>query len=131
MKDVCEYLKKAGFYYLATVEGDQPKVRPFGTAHIFENKLYFQTGKSKPVAAQIAKNPKVSISAMADQGSWLRIEATAVQDDRIEARKSMLDAYPALRDRYNENDGKSVVYYLKDASASIESFTAAPKTYKF
>jgi len=130
MKQVCDFLKQAGTYYLATVEGDQPRVRPFGTAHIFEDKLYIQTGKSKPVAKQIAANPKVEICAMAGD-EWIRVTGTLVEDDRVEARKSMLDAYPSLRNMYNENDGNTAVYYLKDATAVIASFSHAPETIKF
>lgn len=130
MEKVCRFLKEAGTYYLATVEGDQPRVRPFGTAHIYNGKLYIQTGKKKPVSHQIAANPKVELCAFKD-GTWLRVEATLVEDDTVAARKSMLDAYPELRSMYDENDGNSQVFYLKDATAVFSSFTAAPVTVKF
>jgi len=130
MNKVCEFLKAAGTYYLATVEGDQPRVRPFGTAHIFEGKLYIQTGKSKPVAQQLAANPKVEICAFKD-GVWLRVAAELVEDDRVEARKSMLDAYPSLRNMYDENDGNTHVLYMKNATATFSSFTAPAKVVKF
>ena len=128
MEKVCEYLKKAGTYYIATVDGDQPHVRPFGTVNIFDGKLYIQTGKSKDVAKQIAKNNKVEISAMADQGTWIRLSGKLVEDDRREARVAMLDAYPELKAMYNPDDGNTVVYYLTDATATFCSFTAAPET---
>lgn len=130
MEKVYEFLKNAGTYYLATVEGDQPRVRPFGTVNLFEGKLYIQTGKVKPVAKQIAANPKSEICAFTD-GTWLRVACSLVEDDRTEARKSMLDAYPNLRAMYDENDGNTVVYYLADAEATFSSFTAAPETVKF
>ncbi|MCQ2604453.1 MAG: pyridoxamine 5'-phosphate oxidase family protein [Spirochaetia bacterium] len=130
MEKVCRFLKEAGTYYLATVEGDQPRVRPFGTAHIYNGKLYIQTGKKKPVSHQIAANPKVELCAFKD-GTWLRVEATLVEDDTVAARKSMLDAYPELRSMYDENDGNSQVFYLKDATAVFSSFTATPVTVKF
>jgi uncharacterized pyridoxamine 5'-phosphate oxidase family protein len=130
MTEVYEFLKNSKTYYLATVDGDQPKVRPFGTAHVFENKLYIQTGRVKPVAKQMLANPKIAISAM-DNGKWLRIEAEAVEDNRIEAIRSMLDAYPNLRDRYKEDDGNTVVFYLKNATATISSFTEPAKTISF
>lgn len=130
MQRVCDFLKKAGTYYLATVEGDQPRVRPFGTAHIFEGKLYIQTGKVKPTAKQIAANPKVEICAMSG-GEWIRVTGKLVEDDRVEARKSMLDAYPSLRKMYDENDGNTVVYYFKDATAVISAFTHEPEIIKF
>lgn len=130
MQRVCDFLKKAGTYYLATVEGDQPRVRPFGTAHVFEGKLYIQTGKVKPTAKQIAANPRVEICAMSGD-EWIRVTGTLVEDDRVEARKSMLDAYPSLRKMYDENDGNTVVYYFKDATAVISSFAHAPETIRF
>ena len=125
MQRVRDFLHKAGVYFLATVDGDQPEVRPFGTAEIFEGKLYIQTGHVKPVARQIAANPKVAICAY-DGHEWLRITATLVEDPRVEIKKAMLDAYPNLRSMYNENDGNTAVYYLKDAKATFSSFTSAP-----
>ena len=130
MKRVYDYLRAADTYYLATVEGDQPRVRPFGTINIFEEKLYIQTGKIKPVSKQIATNPKVEICACKD-GTWLRVTGELVEDDRVEARKAMLDAYPNLRGMYDENDGNTQVLYLKDATATFSSFTAAPETMEF
>ena len=130
MERVCKFLKDAGTYYLATVDGEQPRVRPFGTAHIFEGKLYIQTGKSKDVSKQLAANPKAEICAFKD-GEWLRVAGTLVEDDSTEARKSMLDAYPSLRSMYNENDGNTQVFYFKDASATFSSFTKAPETVNF
>ena len=127
MKRVYDFLKAADTYYLATVEGDQPRVRPFGTVNIYEGKLYIQTGKVKPVSKQIAANPKVEICAYKD-GSWLRVAGALVEDGRVEARKAMLDAYPNLRSMYDENDGNTPVLYFKDAVATFSSFTAAPET---
>ena len=123
MQRVRDFLHETGFYFLATVDGDQPQVRPFGTAEIFEGKLYIQTGHVKPVARQIAANPKVAICAYNGK-EWLRVNATLVEDPRVEIKKAMLDAYPTLRSMYNENDGNTAVYYLKDAKATISSFTA-------
>jgi uncharacterized pyridoxamine 5'-phosphate oxidase family protein len=130
MQEVYEFLKKCGTYYLATVEGDQPRVRPFGTVHIFEDKLYIQTGKSKDVSKQIRKNNKIEICAM-DGGEWIRVQALAVEDDRVKAKQSMLDAYPNLKSRYSATDDNTQVLYLKNAVATIASFTYAPKVIKF
>lgn len=130
MKRVCEFLKKAGVYYLATTEGDQPRVRPFGTVHIFEDKLYIQMGKVKNVSKQIAQNPKVEICAFQD-GVWLRVAGELVEDDRFEAKKAMLDAYPHLRGMYDENDGNTQVLYFKDAVATFSSFTAPAEEVRF
>ena len=130
MQEIYEFLKQAETYYLATVEGDQPRVRPFGTAHIFEDKLYIQTGLKNDVARQMAANPKVELCAMSG-GKWLRISAEAVHDPRIEAQQSMLDAYPSLQGMYKAGDGNSAVYYLKNAVATFSSFTEPPKTVRF
>ncbi|MCD8342847.1 MAG: pyridoxamine 5'-phosphate oxidase family protein [Oscillospiraceae bacterium] len=130
MERVCQFLKDAQVYYLATVEGDQPRVRPFGTAHIFEGKLYIQTGRTKDCAKQIAANPKVEVCAFKD-GVWLRLAGTLVDDDRVEAKKSLLDAYPSLQDRYSAEDHNTQVLYFKDAPATFSSFTAPPETGKF
>ena len=130
MERVCDFLKTAGAYYLATVEGDQPRVRPFGTAHIFEGKLYIQTGKCKPVSKQIMENPKVELCAFKD-GAWVRVAGELVEDDRVEARKSMLDAYSELRAMYDENDGNTQVFYLKNAVATFSSFGGEPEVVYF
>ena len=129
MERVYEFLKTAHTYYLATVEGDQPRVRPFGTALLFEGKLYIQTGKIKEVSKQLMKNTKAEICCMLD-GKWLRIAGKLILDERIEAQKSMLDAYPNLRGMYAEGDGNTAVFYFEDATATIYSFTEPPETFK-
>ncbi len=130
MQEVYDFLKKCRTYFIATVEGDQPRVRPFGTYHIFENKLYIQTGKSKDVSKQMKKNPKIEICGL-NEGQWIRIQAIAVEDDRVEAKQSLLDAYPSLKNRYSATDNNCQVLYLKNAVATISSFTNAPKVIKF
>ena len=130
MQKVIDFLKSAEVYYLATVDGDQPRVRPFGTAHVFEDKLYIQTGKVKDVSKQILANPKVEICAFKD-GTWLRIAGELVEDDRLEAKQSMLDAYPSLQSMYKADDGNTEVFYFKDATATFASFTSAPEVVKF
>lgn len=130
MKRVYDFLKKADVYYLATAEGDQPRVRPFGTVNEFEGKLYIQTGKVKPVSHQIAENPKVEICAFT-KGAWIRISCELVEDDRFEAKKSMLDAYPNLRGMYDENDGNTQVFYMQNVTAVFSAFGKAPETVTF
>ena len=130
MQRVVDFLKAANTYYLATVDGDQPRVRPFGTAHVFEGKLYIQTGKVKDVSKQIHANPKVEICAFKD-GEWLRVAGELVEDDRIEARQSMLDAYPSLQGMYKADDGNTEVFYFTNAVATFSSFTAAPEVIEF
>ena len=127
---VCKFLKEAQTYYLATVEGDQPRVRPFGTANIFEGKLYIQTGKVKPTSRQLLANPKAEICAF-HNGVWVRVAGELIEDDRVEARKSMLDAYPNLRKMYDENDGNTQVFYFRNAEAIFSSFTTAPEVVEF
>ena len=130
MEKVFQFLKDAETYYLATVEGDQPRVRPFGTIHIFEGKLYIQTGRVKDVSKQIMANGKVEICAMKD-GEWIRVAGTLVEDDRIEARQSMLDAYPSLQNMYAADDGNTQVFYLENVTATISSFTHDSEVIKF
>ncbi|MCR5426330.1 MAG: pyridoxamine 5'-phosphate oxidase family protein [Lachnospiraceae bacterium] len=130
MEEVYKFLKEAQTYYLATVEGDQPRVRPFGTADLFEGKLYIQTGKVKEVSKQIQANPKVEICAFMD-GRWLRVAGTLVRDDRVEAKAHMLDAYPSLKGMYSAEDDNTEVLYFKDAVATFSSFTEPPRTVKF
>lgn len=130
MQTVYDFIKKCGTYYLATIDGDQPRVRPFGTIDMFEDKLYIQTGKSKDVSKQIAANPKVEISCFTD-GQWLRVAGKLVRDDRREPKAHMLDAYPHLRGMYSEDDDNTEVLYFEDATATFSSFTEAPKTVKF
>ena len=130
MEKVVEFLKEAGAYYLATVEGDQPRVRPFGTAHVFERKLYIQTGKVKSVSKQIHANPKAEICAFKD-GRWLRVTGKLVEDDRREARVSMLEAYPSLKAMYSPDDGNTEVFYFENAVATFYSFTDSPRIISF
>lgn len=131
MKEVYEYLKSCQTYFLATVEGDQPRVRPFGTVDLFEGKLYIQTGKSKAVARQMTENPKIEISACKPDGTWIRVTAQAQLDDRIEAQAHMLDAYPELAGMYQPGDGNTQVYALTNGTAQICSFTAPPRVITF
>jgi len=130
MERVCSFIKEAQTYYLATVDGDQPRVRPFGTINIFEGKLYIQTGRVKDVAKQLAANPKAEICAFKD-GVWLRVAGELVDDDRVEPKKAMLEAYPELRRMYDPEDGNTEVLYFKNAKATFSSFTAAPETVEF
>lgn len=129
MQEVYDFLKNAGVYYLATVEGDQPRVRPFGTVDIFEGKLYIQTGKIKEVSKQIQANPRVEICAFAD-GSWIRVAGKLIRDDRVEAKSHMLEAYPNLKAMYSADDDNTEVLYFEDAIATIYSFGGAPKVIK-
>ena len=130
MQTVHDFLKKAGTYYLATIDGGQPRVRPFGTINLFEGKLYIQTGKKKDVVKQINANPKVELSAF-DGETWIRVAATLVEDNRTEAQESLLAAYPQLQGMYAVNDGNNVVYYLKDATATFYTFGGEPKEVRF
>ena len=130
MKEVFDFLKKCGTFYLATEEGDQPRVRPFGAINIFEDKLYIQTGKKKNVSKQMQINPNVEICAFTE-GRWVRLEGKVVRDDRIEAKKSMLDANPMLKNMYSAEDDNTEVLYFEKAKATFYSFTEEPKVIEF
>ena len=130
MNEVYEFLKQCGTYYLATVEGDQPRVRPFGTVDVFEGRLYIQTGKVKDVSRQIQANPKVELCAFKD-GVWLRVAGTLARDERVEAKAHMLDSYPSLKAMYSAEDDNTVVLFFERATATFSSFTAAPRMVEF
>ena len=130
MKEVFDYIRSCGVYYLATVDGDQPKLRPMGCLEIIDDKLYILTGKSKNVSKQIEKNNKVEIVTSKGE-NWIRVTCKLIRDDRVEAKKEMLDRNPHLRVAYNENDDNTEVLYMKDVEATFNSFTAPPKTIKF
>ena len=130
MKEAWEFLKNSGVYYLATIDGDQPRVRPFGVAEIFEDKLYIQTGKSKDVSKQIQINNNVELCAF-NNGRWIRVTGKLIRDERVEAKKDILDKNPNLRGMYNENDDNTEVLYFENAKAVIYSFTDAPVEYEF
>ncbi|MDR2850479.1 MAG: pyridoxamine 5'-phosphate oxidase family protein [Desulfovibrio sp.] len=131
MQEVYEFIKSCGHYFLATVDGDQPRVRPFGTVAIFESKLYIQTGKSKDVFKQMARNPKIEICAYDGKGNWIRVQAVVVNDDRREAKQFMLDSYPDLKKMYSADDGNTQVLYLKEAKARYYSFSGGSKIVEF
>ena len=122
MQEVYAFIKAQKTYYIATIDGDQPRVRPFGTVHIFDGKLYIQSGRKKNVAHQIEANPKIEIVAYDNKGTWIRVAAEAIPDDRIEAQESMLSEYPELRGMYTPGDGNNVVYYLQNATATFSCF---------
>ena len=132
MQEVYDFLKKAKVYYLATIDGDKPKVRPFATYMIYEDKLYIQTGRSKPVGAQMLINGNIEICSFnSEEGIWLRIAAEAVEDPRIEAQEALLADYPQLKDRYTAGDGNMLVLYLKNAIATFENHGGLIKTATF
>lgn len=130
MQEVYEFLKKCGTYYLGTVDGDQPRVRPFGTIDLFDGRLTIQTGKIKDVSRQMIRNPKIEICAF-DGERWLRIAVTAVEDSRIEAQEHMLAAYPSLQGMYQAGDGNTQIFALTQVTATFSSFTEAPRTVTF
>lgn len=132
IEKVCEFLDKTRTYYLATVDGDQPRVRPFGTALVYDGKLYIQTGKVKPVSKQLAANPKAEICAFdGETGTWLRVSGELINDDSRDVKVAMLEKHPELKMMYNADDNNTQVLYFKDATATFSSFTAAPEEFTF
>lgn len=130
MEEVYDFLKKCGTFYLATVEGDKPRVRPFGVVNIFEGKLYIQTGKKKKVSKQMQDNPNVEICGFID-GKWIRLEGNVVRDDRREAKESMLEANPILKNMYSADDDNTEVLYFEKAKATFYSFTEEARVIEF
>ena len=131
VREVYEFLNQCGTYYLATQEGNQPRVRPFGTLNIFEDKLYIQTGKVKDVYKQLIANPHIEITGVLGGNQWIRVAAVAVEDDRLEAKQDMIDVYPYLQKMYKADDGNTIVFYLKDATATISSITGESRVITF
>ena len=133
MKEVYEFIKKCGTYYLATVdENGQPRNRPFGTINIFEDKLYIQTGKKKKVFKQMMANPKFEITAVKPSGTeWIRISGKLVNDDSREAKAYVLDKNPELKSMYSADDDNTAVLYITDGVAQFCSFSAPMKEIKF
>jgi uncharacterized pyridoxamine 5'-phosphate oxidase family protein len=131
MREVYDFIKGCGHYFLATVDGDQPRVRPFGTVAIFDGKLYIQTGKKKDVSKQMARNPKIEMCAFDGKDKWVRVQAVAVNDDRLEVKRFMLDSYPELKSMYSAEDSNTQALYLKNAKATFYSFSGDVKTVEF
>ena len=129
LEKVVKFLDEAQTYYLATVEGDQPRVRPFGTALIYKDRLYIQTGKIKPESKQLKANPKAEICAFMN-GKWLRVSGELFEDDTREVKTLMLEKMPMLRHMYNEDDGNMQMLYFKNAKATFSSFTEAPESFE-
>ena len=130
MRETYEFLKKCGVFYLATIDNDKPRVRPFGAINIFDDKLYFQTGKIKNVSKQMHQNNHVEICGFSN-GEWIRIETEVIFDERIEAKENMLDNNPELKRMYDAHDDNTEVFYLQNAQSTISSFTAENKIFKF
>ena len=130
MEELCSFFKECGMFFVATMDGDQPRVRPFGALNVFEGKLYIQTGKSKDVSKQMAKNSKIEICA-SKEDKWVRVQATAVNDDRVEAKESMLDQNPSLKEMYSATDDNTQVLYLKDAIATFSTLAGESKEVRF
>ncbi len=130
IEKVYEFLDTAKTYYLATVEGDQPRVRPFGTVLLYDGRLYIQTGKVKDVSKQLAANPKAEICAFMN-GRWLRVTGELVNDDNRDIKAAMLEKMPELKAMYSADDDNTQVLYFSNASATFSSFTEAPETIEF
>jgi uncharacterized pyridoxamine 5'-phosphate oxidase family protein len=131
MEEVYKFLKDSNVFYLSTIEGDQPRVRPFGAVTLFGGKLYICTNKQKKVFKQMKENNKVEICSMESKGGWLRVEAEAIQDSGIEAKEAMLEEYPILKNMYSVDDDIYEVLYLKNATASFNSFGSEERIVKF
>lgn len=125
MSKVVEFLNEAKTYYLATVEGDEARVRPIGATVEYNGKVYFGTSNQKKMFKQLIKNPNVAISGM-NNTHWIRITGKAVVDNSADAKRAMLEANPVLKDMYSINDGIFEVFFIKDMKAILYSFTSAP-----
>lgn len=130
MQEVFDFLQKCQVFYLATVENDQPRVRPFGALAIINGKMYTQTGKIKNVSHQLHENPKCEICAF-DKGTWVRIECKLIPEEDYETKVAFLEANPGLKKMYSADDDNTEILCFVDAKATFTSFGAAPKTIEF
>lgn len=130
LKKLHQFLKDAGTYYLATEDGDTPRVRPFGTALLFEDKIYILTAKAKNVSRQIEKNPKFELSVMDKDDRWIRVSGKLKEDNRIEVHYAILEEYPHLKNAYTAGDDNTNTLYLDIDNAVIYSFTEEPEILK-
>lgn len=130
MQKVFDFIKSCRVYYIATMDGDQPRVRPFGTIDIYDGKIYFLTGKNKQISKQIGDNPKIEICAY-NGDKWIRVQAVAIEDETIEAKQQVLNAFPFLQDVFKADDDNTQVFYLSNAVAMISSFEMEPEVIKF
>ena len=126
MNKIVEELKKVKVFYIATMEGDQPRVRPFSSVADFEGNAYLCTGRHKEVYNQILNNPKVELSGMYDDGTWLRVSCTLVEDSRIEAQEAVLNDPTGPSQLYRAGDDRFVVYKLTNIKAFKYNFYSAP-----
>jgi len=129
MNRALEFLQESGVFYIATMEGDQPRVRPFGAVFEYEGKLYIVTNNTKKCFKQMLENPKVEISSMNKKGQWIRVTGEVANDARIEVKELALEVVPILKSMYNIDDGIFAVLYFTKGIATISSFTAAPETF--
>ena len=130
MNEIRDFIKESGMFFIATIDNNKPKVRPFGVIEIYEDHLYIQTGKKKDVFKQIMDNNNVELCAF-NNGKWIRVSGKLILDDRVEVKKYMLDQNPELRTMYNENDDNTAVLYFENGIATIYSFTNEPKVIEF
>ena len=132
METVAQFLKDNQIFYLATLDENQPRVRPFGAVCVFNEKLYFGTNNQKSVSKQIKQNSKIEISAATPDGStWLRLTAEAVAHDCREARQAMLEATPSIKGMYHADDGIFEVFYLQNAVGNLCSRSGQVETHTF
>lgn len=128
MKKTLEFLQESGTFYLATAEGDQPRVRPFGAVFEYEGKLYIATNNTKKCFKQMLENPKVEMCSMNKKGQWIRVTGEVANDDRREVKEFALQAVPSLKSMYSVDDGIFAVLYFTKGTATISSFTTKPET---
>lgn len=126
MNGIVQALKETGVFYVATLEGDQPRVRPFGGVIDYNGKAYFCTNNTKACFRQLLANPKAEICGMKPDGSWVRVSGRLIREDNDAIRAAFLEAAPGLRNRYSVGDGLFEVFRLEDAAAYLYTMAADP-----
>ncbi len=129
MEEIIQFLTGNGAFYIATMDGDSPRVRPFGFAMIYEGRLYFCTGGKKKVCRQLEANPHTEMSAMNTAGEWVRVSGEAVFDNDMGAKQAAFQAMPGLANIYQSPENPEFkVFYLSSPQATVYSMTAAPRS---
>ena len=132
MKEVQAYLKECSAFSIATVDGGQPRVRPFGVSEIIDGRLYIMTGKRKDVFKQMAANGKFEICALKPSGAeWMRLSGTLVNDETLAVKEEFLNRNEELKSMYRADDDNMAVLYIKDATARFCSFSAPERKVTF
>ncbi|QNU68595.1 pyridoxamine 5'-phosphate oxidase family protein [Ruminiclostridium herbifermentans] len=132
MDEVVKFLEENPVFYIATVDGDTPKVRPFGFFLKHQQKLYFGVGNQKETFKQLQKNPKFEISTTSKDNTWLRLSGNAVFETSEELLEKAFERNPNLKALYSKENGPRLeLFYIENAKAEFLNFLGEHKVINF